>query len=117
MNRPQGPALGALESVDQALILDPHRTVTAVQAAGHPTIAVTAAARLLVDRWLMDSTLVVDEHLVQRQPAVLRSEAAGVPASSTWMWRISTLWWAPTQFTGDPRERARSLRAIPNDPA
>lgn len=115
-NRPKGPTIGAIDSVDQVLILDPHRTVQAVRSTGHPDITATAVAHLLVDRWLMDSTLVVDEHQVLREPAVLRTDTAGAPTDSTWAWRIPTMVWAPTQFTDRP-PRTRTLRAIPNDPA
>lgn len=111
-DRPIGPVVGAFDSAGQALVLDPYRTVHSVRSGstGDGTIEV---ARLLVDRWLMDGTLIVDELRVQREPGVLAADAAAFPTSARWVWRIPLLCWAPTQFTGGPG-RTRVLRPVPN---
>lgn len=109
---PLGPKIGMLSMAEQVLVVDPYRCVQLVRAVSPETPDVSVLGRVLVQRWLMDSTLLVDELTVRREAAVSAIAAGYGEQGPAWVWSLPLSHWAPEQFRrSGPRPR---LLAVPN---
>lgn len=109
--QPRGPRLGVISPGDSAMVLDPQVVVGLLSSVGVQVGSVDRIGRLLVERWLMDSTLVVSEGRVRRVLGVAGAVDDGEPAG--WAWRLSTGLWDMAQFTGG-RGTVAALHLVPN---
>lgn len=109
--QPRGQRLGVISQADGALVLDPSVAVDLLATVGVQVGPIDRIGRLLVDRWLMDSTLLVSEGQIRRVLGVAGAVEDGEP--SGWTWRLSTGLWDSAQFTGGPGTVA-PLHLVPN---
>ena len=109
--QPRGPRLGVISLADGSVVLDPPVAVDLLAAIGVRVGSIDRIARLLVERWLMDSTLVVSDGRLRRVFGVTGAVEDGEPAG--WTWRLSTGLWDAAQFTGGPGTVA-ALHLVPN---
>ena len=110
----RGRKLGVISLADAAVVLDPPVVVDLLASMGVRAGSVDQIGRLLVDRWLMDSTLVVTDGRVSRMLGVAGAAEDGEPAGLTW--RLSTRLWDSDQFIGGP-ETVAALHLVPNTDA
>ena len=109
--QPRGRRLGVISLADGAVVLDPPVVVGLLAAVGVRVGSIDRIGRLLVDRWLMDSTLVVTDGRVRKVLGVAGAAEDGEPAG--WTWRLSTRLWDSDQFTSGP-ETVAPLHLVPN---
>jgi len=112
--QPRGRRLGVISLADAAVVLDPPVVVDLLAAIGVRAGSIDRIGRLLGDRWLMDSTLVVADGRVRRVLGVAGAAEDGEPAG--WTWRLSTRLWDSDQFTSGP-ETVAPLHLVPNTDA
>lgn len=98
--QPRGRRLGVISLSEGAVVLDPPVVVELLAAVGVQVGSVERIARLLVERWLMDSTLVVSDGQIRRALGVAGAVEEGEPAG--WNWCLSTTLWDSTQFISGP---------------
>lgn len=103
--------MGVISLADGAVVLDPPVVVDLLAAVGVRVGSIDRIAQLLVDRWLMDSTLVVTDGRVRKVLGVAGAVEDGEPAG--WTWRLSTRLWDSDQFTSGP-ETVAPLHLVPN---
>lgn len=109
--QPRGRRLGVISVADGSVVLDPLVVVDLLAAIGVRVGSIDQIARLLVERWLMDSTLVVSDGQIRRVLGVTGAVEDGEPAG--WTWRLSTGLWDSAQFTSGPGTVA-ALHLVPN---
>ena len=106
--------MGVISLADAAVVLDPPVVVDLLAAIGVRAGSIDRIGRLLGDRWLMDSTLVVTDGRVRKVLGVAGAVEDGEPAG--WTWRLSTRLWDSDQFTSGP-ETVAPLHLVPNTDA
>ena len=109
--QPRGRKLGVISLVDGAVVLDPPVVVEVLATMGVRLGSIDRIGQLLVDRWLMDSTLVVTDRRVRRVLGVAGAAEDGEPAG--WTWRLPIRLWDSDQFTSGP-ETVAPLHLVPN---
>jgi hypothetical protein len=107
----RGPQLGVISLEDGTVVLDPPVAVELLAAVGVRLGSIDRIGRMLIERWLMDSTLVVSDRRVRRVAGVTGAAEDGEPTG--WTWHLSTALWDSAQFTGGPKAVA-ALRLVPN---
>ena len=92
-------------------MLDPHIVVDLLATVGVRAGSTDEVGRLLAERWLMDSTLLVADDQVRRIEGVAGVVEDGEPAG--WTWHLSTELWDAGQFTTGPGT-VTPLHLVPN---
>ena len=109
--QPLGRRVGVISLSEGAVVLDPPVVVQLLAAVGVQVGPVGRIARLLVERWLMDSTLVVSDGQLHKALGVAGAVDEGEPPG--WAWKLSTGLWDSVQFTSGPGTVA-ALHLVPN---